>query len=48
MNAATDFHFSPWDGFPLAPVDGPQRPDSYFAAARDCRDGHTQFRQPTR
>ncbi|PKA67736.1 hypothetical protein ATI02_0443 [Pseudomonas baetica] len=48
MNAVIDLHFSSWDGFPLVHVDGLQRPDSNFAAARVFRGGHTQSRQPTR
>ncbi len=48
MNAVTDFHFSPWDGFFLVHVDGLQRSDSIFAAVRASRNGHTQSRQPPR
>jgi hypothetical protein len=47
MNAVTDLHLSPWGGFSIVPVDGLQRPDSIFAAARASHGGHTQSRQPT-
>ncbi len=48
MNAVIDLHFSPWDVFFLVPVDGLQRPDSIFAAARVSRGGPTQSRQAPR
>ncbi|MBT9266365.1 MULTISPECIES: hypothetical protein [Pseudomonas] len=48
MNAVIDLHFSLWDGFSLVLVDGLQRPDSIFAAARAFRGGLTQSRQAPR
>ncbi len=47
MNAAIRFKFSAWAGFLTDPVNGPQRPDSLFAAARASRGGHRQSRQMT-
>jgi len=48
MNAAIRFHLSAWGNFSAAPVNGPQRSEPFFTAARAIRSGHRQSRQPTR
>ena len=48
MYAVIQTHLSPWGGFSIVPVDGPQGSDSLFAAARDTRGGHRQSRLTTR